>query len=288
MTPSERAALMACRLGREISDGDVVGVGLGTPLALAAALAARRCHAPRSHLLVAGALSPDADLITCMRGAAALSGRTAAFVPHVLTMEMAERQAMTLQFLRPAQVDGAGNANTSRIRNADGSVRRLPGGLATADVWRILPRVVVYHTDHRERSLPEKVAFVTGAGGGDPQRGTRRTHDRLMTDRAVFRFTPEGAQLESLHPGEDLDELRDDTGFTFEVDDAVDHHRRAIAGGALRARGRRPARDPRARAAPHPRKPRRRGSPPCTPPTDKADMEKLMQPSRCDRAHPRR
>jgi glutaconate CoA-transferase, subunit B len=212
---------MACRLGREISDGDVVGVGLGTPLALAGALMARNCHAPHSHLLVAGALSPNADLLTCLRGAAALAGRTAAFVPHVLTMEMAERQSMTLQFLRPAQVDGAGNANTSRIPGADGSVRRLPGGLATADVWRILPRVVVYHTDHRERSLPNKVSFITGAGGGDPQRGTRGP-TCLITDRAVFRFTPAGARLESLHPGEDLEQVTNDTGFAFDVEDAVD------------------------------------------------------------------
>ncbi len=211
---------MACRLGREISDGDVVGVGLGTPLALAGALIARKCHAPRSHLLVAGALSPDADLLTCMRGAAALTGRTAAFVPHVLTMEMAERQSMTLQFLRPAQIDGAGNANTSRIPGGDGSVRRLPGGLATADVWRILPRVVVYHTDHRERSLPAEVGFITGAGGGDPHRGTRGP-TVLVTDRAVFRFTPDGPKLESLHPGENLDQVANDTGFTFEVEQPV-------------------------------------------------------------------
>jgi glutaconate CoA-transferase subunit B len=211
---------MACRLGREISDGDVVGVGLGTPLALAAALMARKCHAPRSHLLVAGALSPDADLLTCLRGAAALAGRTTAFVPHVLTMEMAERQSMTLQFLRPAQIDGAGNANTSRVAGGDGSVRRLPGGLATADVWRILPRVVVYHPDHRPRSLPAQVGFVTGAGGGDPERGTRGpTH--LITDRAVFRFTAGGTQLESLHPGEDLDRVSNDTGFSFDVEDPV-------------------------------------------------------------------
>lgn len=209
---------MACRLGREISDGDVVGVGLGTPLALAAALVARRCHARRSHLLVAGALSPDADLLTCMQGAAALAGRTAAFVPHVVTMEMAERQSMTLQFLRPAQIDGAGNANTSRIASGDDiPVRRLPGGLATADVWRILPRVVAYHTEHRERSLPAKVGFVTGAGGGDPLRGTRGP-TRLITDRAVFEFTADGARLESLHAGEDLDEVKRATGFAFEVD----------------------------------------------------------------------
>lgn len=212
---------MACRLSREIGDDDVVGVGLGTPLALAAALAARRCHAARSHLLVAGALSPDADLETCLRGAAALSGRTAAYVPHVLTMEMAERRSMTLQFLRPAQVDGNGNANTSRIPVGDGSVRRLPGGLATADVFRILPRVVLYHTDHRPRSLPPQVSFVTGAGGGDPVAGTRGPV-RLITDRAVFEFTAEGPRLESLHPGEDLDAVRNETGFSFAVDEVVE------------------------------------------------------------------
>ena len=72
MTGAERAALVACCLSREITDADVVGVGLGTPLALAAALAARTGHAPGAHVLVAGALSPDADVTTCMGGAAAL------------------------------------------------------------------------------------------------------------------------------------------------------------------------------------------------------------------------
>jgi glutaconate CoA-transferase, subunit B len=218
MPPSELATLMACRLGREIGDGDVVGVGLGTPLALAAALAARRGHAPDSHLLVAGALDPDADLATCLRGAAALKGRTTAFIPHIETMDQAERGAMTLQFLRPAQVDGAGNANTSRIIGPDGSIRRLPGGLATADVFRIMPRIVLYHTDHRPRSLPERVSFITGAGGGDPVTGTRGPV-RLITDRAVFAFTPDGPVLESLHPGEDLLRLRSETGFRFAAED---------------------------------------------------------------------
>jgi glutaconate CoA-transferase subunit B len=203
-------------MAREIVDGDVVGVGLGTPLALAAALIARRVHAPDSHLLVAGALSPEADLATCLGGAAALAGRTTAFVPHLLTMEMAERRAMTLQFLRPAEVDGAANANTSRIVPADGPLRRLPGGLATADVLRILPRVVLYHTDHRPRALPARVSFLTGAGGGDPLTGTRGPV-RLITDRAVFAFTAAGPQLESLHADEELDALVRDTGFPFAV-----------------------------------------------------------------------
>jgi hypothetical protein len=38
----------------------------------------------------------------------------------------------------------------------------------------------------------------------------------------VFQFTPAGARLESLHPGEDLDAVRRDTGFPFAVEDSVD------------------------------------------------------------------
>jgi hypothetical protein len=78
--------------------------------------------------------------------------------------------------------------------------------------------VVLYHTDHRPRSLPERVAFVTGAGGGDPRAGTRGPV-LLVTDRAVFRFTAAGARLESLHPGEDVGVLQRETGFRFTIDE---------------------------------------------------------------------
>jgi glutaconate CoA-transferase, subunit B len=214
---SDVATLMACRLAREVRDGDVVGVGLGTPLALAAALLARRTHAPRADVIVAGAVSPRADLAHCLRGAGALAGRTPGYAPHLVTMEMAERRTMTMQFLRPAQVDAGGNANTSAIIE-DGAVRtRLPGGLATADVLRILPRVVLYHTDHRLRSLPSHVSFCTGAGGGDLAAGTLGPV-RLVTDLAVFAFTPNGAELESVHPGVTVDAVRDATGFAVSGD----------------------------------------------------------------------
>ena len=209
---ADTATLMTCRLAREISDGDVVGVGLGTPLALAAALLARRTHAPGADVIVAGAVSPDADLATCLGGASALAGRTPGYAVHLVTMEMAERRAMTMQFLRPAQVDGEGNANTSAIVRDGALATRLPGGLATADVLRILPRVVLYHTDHRPRSLPERVSFRTGAGGGDGVSGTRGPV-RLVTDLAVFWFGERGAELESIHPGVSLEDVQEQTGF---------------------------------------------------------------------------
>ena len=68
------ADVMIGALAREIGDGDVVGVGLGTVLGLIAALAARRSHAPGSEFTCAGALSPDVSVIEAMRGPDGMTG----------------------------------------------------------------------------------------------------------------------------------------------------------------------------------------------------------------------
>ena len=65
---------MVTALAREIHDGDLLGVGLGTPLAVLAGLLARRTHAPDAHLLVGGAVDPDADFATVLGGPGALAG----------------------------------------------------------------------------------------------------------------------------------------------------------------------------------------------------------------------
>lgn len=218
---SDEAATMAACLAREINDEDVVGIGLGTPLALAAALLARRTHARKAHLFTGGmVVRAQADLLSLTSGASALAGRYTGFVSHLETMEMAERKTMTLQFLRPAQVDGEGNINTSRIVAQDGTLTRLPGGLASADVPKILPRLVLYHTDHRERSLPRAVSFITGAGGGDPHSGAAGPV-RLITDRAVFSFREGRAHLHSVHAGHTVEEVLSHTGFECEADGVV-------------------------------------------------------------------
>ena len=210
------ADVMIAALATEIRDGDLVGVGLGTPLAVAAGLLAQATTAPDAHLLVGGAVDPRADLATCLQGAGALLGHTAGFVPHLETMGMAEDQRMTLQFLRPAQVDGHGNLNTSRVGSGDRTVR-LPGGLATADVPRLLPRLVVYLPRHRRRSLPTRVDVVTGPGGGwDGDRYHARGAVRLVTDMAVVELGANGARLASVHPGVDPGEVVAETGFALQ------------------------------------------------------------------------
>lgn len=210
----EIADIMTVSLAREIGDADVVGVGLGTPLAVAAALLARAVHAPESHVLVGGAVDPDADLATCLAGPRALAGKTVGYIPHLETMHMAESQAMTLQFLRPAQVDGKGDLNTSRIGPVGHPTVRFPGGLATGDVPCLLSRVVAYLPEHSSRNLPERVDFVTGAGAGWVADGySAAGTDAIITDAAVIRLGPRGPVLESVHPGWTPPDVRGATGF---------------------------------------------------------------------------
>lgn len=215
MTADRRAVadLMIGVLAAEVRDGDLLGVGLGTPLAVAAGLVARATTAPGAHVLVGGAVDPDADLATCLAGPTALAGHATGWVPHLDTMGMAESRTMTLQFLRPAQIDDRGNLNTSRVGVGATSVR-LPGGLATADVPSLLPRLVVYLPRHRRRALPTRVDVVTGAA--QPAGARTRGVVRLVTDLAVIGLGPSGATLESVHPGIDPNHVVAQTGFSLQ------------------------------------------------------------------------
>lgn len=212
--------VVTCALAHEVRADDVVGVGLGTPTALCAALVAQRTGAAGATVLVGGAVSPRATLAQCLHHD--VSGRTPGYVPHLDTMDMAERQAMTLQFLRPAQVGPDGSANTSRVE-ADGRLVRFPGGLALADVVTLMPRIVLYHTAHEARALPPAVGFRTAAGGGVERAGyVARGATTLVTDRAVIRFEPDGPRLESVHPGETVADVVAATGFQVRADGAVE------------------------------------------------------------------
>lgn len=219
VSPVTVADTMATALAHEIRNGDLLGVGLGTPLAVLAGLLARRSHAPDAHLLVGGAVDPDADFATVLGGPAALAGHTAGYVPHLETMGMAESRQMTVQILRPAQIDGGGNLNTSRIGERARPTVRFPGGLATADVPKLLPRLVIYLPSHSPRSLPERVSCVTGSGRGWPHEPRTSGVTTLVTDLAVIDFTDGGAALRSVHPWSTEEQVRSATGFDMRADE---------------------------------------------------------------------
>lgn len=219
MNPEQVDHIVAA-LARMVPDGSFVGVGLGTPSALVAAVLATQLRG--GHVLAGGALDVTLPIDGWMAGPDGTIGKTGGYVPHFVSMDWAEKQTMTLQFLRPAQIDRQGNLNTSRLGPIDRPTRRFPGGLATGDVPSVLPQIVTYLPRHRTRSTPDKVDFVTGAGGATSNgRFASQGVTTLVTDMAVIEWRDGEPHLSRVHPWTTVDEVVAATGFPMEHADAT-------------------------------------------------------------------
>jgi acyl CoA:acetate/3-ketoacid CoA transferase beta subunit len=158
-------------LARECRDDDVAIVGVATPLAAAAVLLARRLLVPDLTVIIGGAVDPpDLDVAALLTDPPAVARRAPAVLGQQALLTLLQGGAFTLQFVSPAQVDGDGAINTSRVRVA-GGWRRLPGCLALPDTAALVGRLVAYRVEGERRFVVERVDHVTGLGRA---RETRR------------------------------------------------------------------------------------------------------------------
>lgn len=182
-----------------------VAVGAASPIPGAAALLARaRDRRLRVSILGSERHNPFTDggreLFDC-----AAQGRIDAF------------------FLGGGQIDGEANINLVGVDGYPRSRVRWPGSFGSAYLYFLVPRVILFREEHSPRVLVPKVDFIS-APGTSP-RGVERPGGAyaLVTGRCVFRFDPGQGRfrLASVHPGHDVDEIAEHTGFAYEVPDAV-------------------------------------------------------------------
>ena len=117
-------------------------------------------------------------------------------------------------FMMPMQIDRFGNMNLSTIGSHDhpkvqsiGS-RGAPGNTINHATSYWVPR-------HTSRTFVEKVDFVSGLG---VDRGGL-VH-QVITNLGVFDFHGGTMRVKSLHPGVTMDDVRENTGFTIDGDEA--------------------------------------------------------------------
>lgn len=117
----------------------------------------------------------------------------------------------------PAQLDGRGAANLSRVGGTDDAPAvALPGSRGLPDnndmagpVWYVFP-------SHGPRQLVAEVDFVSGP---PPSPGR---HRRLLTPLGLFELRPQrGWHAVSLHGETTRDEVVESTGFVIEAPDDV-------------------------------------------------------------------
>lgn len=122
-------------------------------------------------------------------------------------------------FMGGGQIDGSGNINLVGTGGYPRSATRFPGSFGTPYLYSLVPRVILFREEHSKRVLVPRVDFVTAAGSGPAGVYRPGGPSALVTDRALFTFDRSARQfiLQSTHPGHSLADIKDHTGFDFDV-----------------------------------------------------------------------
>ncbi len=198
--------LLIAVLARMLGDLCHVAVGNASPIPGAAALLVRRRTGGRLRLSLLGSArhNPWSDggreLFDC-----AGQGRIDGF------------------FLGGGQIDGEANINLVGIGDYPGAKVRFPGSFGSAYLYFVVPRVILFREEHTRRVLVPKVDFVSAPGTSPDNVYRPGGPYALVTGRCVMSFdrARRRFRLESVHPGHSVEEVRDNTGFDFDVPERV-------------------------------------------------------------------
>ena len=134
--------------------------------------------------------------------------------------DLAGQGRIDLFFLGGGQIDGQANINLLGTGEWPGRTARFPGSFGSAFMYLMTPRTILFREEHSRRVLVPRVDMVSAAGVTPPEVFRRGTAQALVTGRCVFRFDGARFTLASVHPGTTPAEIRTETGFDYDGDDA--------------------------------------------------------------------
>jgi glutaconate CoA-transferase subunit B len=214
--------LMVATAAREISDGEVVFVGMRLPLI--AFVVAKKTHAPNAVGLFENGViraTPAPELIYTMADPPNIRGATQC-LDMLGVMSLLQSGRVDLGFLGAAEVDRFGNLNSTEVHGKKG-ITRLPGSGGACDIASLAHRFVVL-LEHSKQRLPERVSYMTSPGNGDGPGWRKRVGlprggpSAAITTKAVLRFSDDGeAYLASVHPGIEVDDVLKNTGWKLRL-----------------------------------------------------------------------
>jgi glutaconate CoA-transferase subunit B len=223
--------LMVVAASRELRDGDLIFIGVGTAgraftvavgIPIAAARLAQETHAPNLAIYWNNLLSPELDRIPPRLTQHQLTTWPTSAQLHNCSDkdDMLSRRMFNVSFDSAPQVDRYGNLNITAIGDYRHPTTRLIGCLAQTDHFAYVERPIVL-TDLKKRTFVEKVDFITSVGhlDGGTSREEAGLHPggpwRVITDKAIFGFheTTKEMQVLSVHAGVTLDGVLAEMSF---------------------------------------------------------------------------
>ena len=183
-----------------------VAVGAASPIPGAAALLARERSGGRMRISVLGSErhNPFTD-----------GGRE--------LFDCAAQGRIDVFFLGGGQIDGQANINLVGVGGYPASRVRWPGSFGSAYLYFLIPRVILFREEHTRRVLVPQVEFNSAPGTSPANVHRPGGPYGLVTGRCVFKFERERSRfrLRSVHPGHTVDEVLANTGFEFDLPEAV-------------------------------------------------------------------
>jgi glutaconate CoA-transferase subunit B len=121
-------------------------------------------------------------------------------------------------FLSGGEIDGQGNINLVSIGDPEKPTARFPGSFGSTYLYFVVPKVILFRTEHSKRTLVPKVSYISAPGGSDGNVHRTGGPIALITNRCLFSFDQKAKRfrLESVHPGHTVSEVIDNTGFEFD------------------------------------------------------------------------
>ena len=181
-----------------------VAVGASSPIPGAAALLARSRSNESMRVSILG--SEDNNFFT--------DGGKEIF-------DIAGEGRMDAFFLSGAQIDGQANINLVSVGDYRRPKARFPGSFGSGYLYYVVPRVILFRLEHTRRTLVDKVDFVSAPGFSDENVYRPGGPYKLITDRCLFEVNKKRRcfRLQSVHPGHTVNEIYEQTGFTFDMPD---------------------------------------------------------------------
>jgi glutaconate CoA-transferase subunit B len=220
---SETQTIIAARVLREARS---VFIGVGRPST--AAILARMIYNPDLVLVYeSGTIGAKPYRIPLSIGDGELAETADAVVsvPEMFNYWIGPGR-IDVAFLGAAQVDRHANLNSTVIGDYDNPKTRLPGAGGAPEIASGCGEVVVV-APHSKRTFVERLDFRTTVGFGDGPGERERLGFRgrgptaVITDLGVLTPDPETCvlALTAIHPGVEVEQVRDATGFDLEVAD---------------------------------------------------------------------
>ena len=181
--------------------GDVrhVAVGNASPIPAAAALLARERNGTR----------PYVSLLQSRKHNFFTDGARELF-------DCAGQGRVDVFFLSGGQIDGHGNINLVEIGDHAHPKVRFPGSFGSAYLYYVVPKVILFRTEHSRRTLVRQVDFISAPGGNEAYVFRPGGPLALVTNRCLFSFANGRFALASVHPGHTIEEVIENTGFDFD------------------------------------------------------------------------